>query len=78
MEIGKSYEIKFSSGDKTTVKLINIKKDSSYPFNEHYKLEYLENETRKPVTPNKGENHFHLIKKWIDDKDCLTYNEISN
>ena len=71
MDINKSYEITFKMGQKTTVKLIRIEKYD--PSQDHYCFEYLENESRKPVTPTKGTNYFHFPGKLMD---CLTYKEI--
>ena len=54
MKIGNKYEIVFPNGDTTTVKLICEKYDT-------YKFEYLEDETRKPVTPIDNMFHFPVL-----------------
>jgi hypothetical protein len=49
MEINKKYEITFPNGSTTTVVLVSIKINNG----QHYLFQYLDGETRKPVTPNK-------------------------
>ena len=64
MKENTDYEITFLNGSVTTLRLLETRESSTGC--DDCLLEYLEGETRKPITPDKG-NTFWFPKPYLKD-----------